>query len=71
MIQLQKYTWLIDTIRRAGKISLEEISNRWERNKDLSDYKPLNRATFNRWIRRTRPTSSGSFISICPVIFQI
>lgn len=49
MIQLQKYTWLIGTIRRAGKISLEEISNRWERNKDLSDYKPLNRATFNRW----------------------
>ena len=28
MIQLQKYTWLIDTIRRAGKISLEEISDR-------------------------------------------
>lgn len=49
MIQLQKYTWLIDTIRRAGKISLEEISDRWERNKDLSDYKPLSRATFNRW----------------------
>ena len=49
MIQLQKYTWLIDTIRRAGKISLEEISDRWERNKELSDYKPLSRATFNRW----------------------
>lgn len=49
MIQLQKHTWLIDTIRRAGKISLEEISDRWERNKDLSDYKPLSRATFNRW----------------------
>ena len=49
MLQLQKYTWLIDTIRKAGKISLEEISNRWERNKDLSDYKPLSRATFNRW----------------------
>ena len=49
MIQLQKYTWLIDTIRRAGKISLEEISDCWERNKDLSDYKPLSRATFNRW----------------------
>lgn len=26
MTQLQKYIWLIDTIRRAGKISLEEIS---------------------------------------------
>ena len=49
MSQLQKYTWLIDTIRKAGKISLEEISDRWERNKDLSDYKPLSRATFNRW----------------------
>ena len=49
MLQLQKYTWLIETIRKAGKISLEEISDRWERNKDLSDYKPLSRATFNRW----------------------
>ena len=49
MLQLQKYTWLIDTIRKAGKISLEEISDRWERNKELSDYKPLSRATFNRW----------------------
>ena len=49
MIQLQKYTWLIDTIRKAGKISLEEISYRWECNKNLSDYKPLSRATFNRW----------------------
>lgn len=49
MIQLQKYTWPIDTIRRAGKISFEEISERWERNKDLSDYRPLSRATFNRW----------------------
>ena len=38
MLQLQKYTWLIDTIRRAGKISLEEISDRWQRNKDLSGY---------------------------------
>lgn len=49
MIQLQKYTWLIDTIRRAGRISLEEISDRWERNKELSDNRPLSRATFNRW----------------------
>ena len=49
MLQLQKSTWLIETIRKAGKISLEEISDRWERNKDLSDYKPLSRATFNRW----------------------
>ena len=49
MNQLQKYTWLIDTIRRAGKISHRELSERWERCKDLSDCKPLHRATFNRW----------------------
>ncbi len=49
MTQLQKYTWLIDTIRRAGKISHKDLSDRWEREKDLSDYKPLPRATFNRW----------------------
>lgn len=49
MNQLQKYTWLIDTIRRAGKISHKDLSDKWERNKDLSDSKPLPRATFNHW----------------------
>lgn len=49
MNQLQKYTWLIDTIRRAGKISHKDLSDKWTRNKDLSDCKPLHRATFNRW----------------------
>lgn len=49
MNQLQKYTWLIDAIRRAGKISHKDLSDKWERNKDLSDGKPLHRATFNRW----------------------
>ncbi len=49
MNQLQKYTWLIHTIRRAGRISHKELSDRWEHNKELSDSKPLNRATFNRW----------------------
>lgn len=44
MNQLQKYTWLIDTIRRAGKISHKDLSDRWERCKDLSDCKPLHRA---------------------------
>lgn len=49
MNQLQKYTWLIETIRRAGKITHKELSDRWERHKDLSDCRPLHRATFNRW----------------------
>ena len=49
MTQLQKYTWLIETIRRAGKITHKDLSDRWERAKDLSDCRPLHRATFNRW----------------------
>lgn len=40
MSQLQKYTWLIDTIRRAGKISLKDLSDKWQRRKDLSDSQP-------------------------------
>lgn len=49
MNQLKKYTWLIDTIRRAGKISHKDLSDRWSRNKDFSDGHELHRATFNRW----------------------
>ena len=49
MSQLPKYLWLIDTIQRAGKISHRDLSEKWERCKELSDYKPLHRTTFNRW----------------------
>ena len=49
MNQLQKYTWLIDPIRRAGKISHKDLSERWSQNKDFSDGDELHRATFNRW----------------------
>lgn len=49
MTQLPKYSWLIETIRRAGKISHKDLSEKWELNKELSDYKPLHRTTFNRW----------------------
>lgn len=49
MTQLQKYIWLIDTIRSHGKISHRDLSDEWERDKNLSDYRPLHRGTFNRW----------------------
>lgn len=42
------YVWLLDTIRSAGKISLEEINRRWTRTL-LSEDKPLPRTTFNRY----------------------
>lgn len=49
MTQLKKHIWLIETILRHGKISFKELSNLWERNKEMSDYTPLQRGTFNRW----------------------
>lgn len=49
MNPLQKYIWLINTIRRAGKISFKELSDRWARDKDLSDGNPLPRGSFNNW----------------------
>ncbi len=49
MIQLRKYTWLIETIRSAGKISHKELSKKWEQSTENDEGAPLARATFNRW----------------------
>lgn len=49
MTQLQKYTWLIETIRRAGRISFKDLSDKWERAIENDEGTPLPRATFNRW----------------------
>ena len=43
----KQYVWLVDTIRRARRISLAELSKCWQRT-DLSEGKPLSRTTFNR-----------------------
>ena len=43
----QQYIWLVNTIYRAGKISLEEINHKWL-DTDLSEGFPLARSTFNR-----------------------
>lgn len=49
MTQAEKHIWLIETIRRAGRISLEDLSQKWQDNEDLSGGKPLLRCKFNRW----------------------
>ena len=43
----KQYVWLVDTIRRARRISLADLSECWQRS-DLSEGKPLSRTTFNR-----------------------
>lgn len=42
---IARYVWLVDTIRRVGRISRAEISDRWK-SSPLSDGKPLPRRTF-------------------------
>ena len=49
MTQTEKYIWLIDTIYKAKKISLDDISQQWRDYVGLSVDEKLHRATFNRW----------------------
>ena len=49
MRQIQKYTWLINTLHNSKGLSFEEISDYWAKNTMLSDGNSLSRATFNRW----------------------
>lgn len=46
-ILFKQYIWLIETINRAGKISLAEINELWQRREE-SEEMPLSRTTFNR-----------------------
>ena len=49
--QIQKYVWLVETIRRAKMISLKEINRMWINDKFVSDEKEIPRRTFNKWCR--------------------
>lgn len=46
-ILFKEYIWLVNTIQRAGRISLAEINERWIRT-EMSGGVPLARTTFNR-----------------------
>ena len=48
-IQLQKYVWLVDTIRQAKMISLKEINRKWVINR-LSNNKEITKKTLQKWI---------------------
>lgn len=43
----RQYTWMVNTIQRAGRINLEGIGRLWLTN-DLNNGKPLSRTTFYR-----------------------
>ena len=46
-ILFKQYIWLIETINRAGKITLAELSEKWQ-DREESEGMPLSRTTFNR-----------------------
>ena len=43
----KQYVWLVDTIRQARRISLADLSDRWQLT-NLSEGAPLSRTSFNR-----------------------
>ena len=43
----QEYIWLVDTIHKNGRLTLDEINQRWLRT-EMSEGLPLARSTFNR-----------------------
>ena len=43
----KKYVWLVDIIRRAGRITLRDINERWTRT-EMSEGIPFSRTTFRR-----------------------
>ena len=47
---LNKYVWVIETIYRQGKISFNELNERWERDIDISRGATLAKRTFANWI---------------------
>mgnify|MGYP002515627883 FL=1 len=49
MLPIRKYIWVVETIRRAGRITLKELNDKWRDNDDLSMGKDLPRQTFDRW----------------------
>lgn len=43
MSLIQKYIWVVRTIRSAGRITLKELNKRWKENVDLSGGLELSR----------------------------
>ncbi len=50
----QKYLWLADTIQRGGRMTFDEINERWLSNKTLSGGNEILKRTFHKWIKQVR-----------------
>lgn len=45
---LNKYVWLVETIHKAGRITLKEVSHRWKQS-EMGDGQELSARTFHKW----------------------
>ena len=50
-MKLEKYIWLLDTLRRSGGMTLEELSRAWERSSINDEEDPLTKRSFHRYRR--------------------
>lgn len=48
--QTNKIVWLVDTIRKAGKISFADLNQKWKDNETLSSGLDLPKRTLHKWI---------------------
>lgn len=49
MSNINKLTWIVETIRRHGRITFEDLNNLWMRNVEVSDGIPMSKRTFHKW----------------------
>lgn len=47
--QTNKMAWVVETIRKAGHISFDDLNQKWMDNDDMSQGKPLPKRTFHNW----------------------
>ena len=65
---INKYIWLIDTIRRRGRITRRELDERWMRSA-VGDGKPIPRRTFYNY-RQAIAETFGITLEYDPVTFE-
>lgn len=49
MEMIRKYVWVVNTLRRGRRLTLNELSDRWQRLDGFCGAEPLSRQTFYRW----------------------
>lgn len=52
----QKYLWLADTVQRGGRMTFDEINEKWLNNKALSGGNEILKRTFHKWIEQVKKT---------------